>query len=70
MDSFDGHNVELASNHQLNEAKAAIDKLGPNSLVLLDDKGAKTLYSHDFFIQNGFKVIDESDNQLLLSQNN
>ena len=70
LDSFDGHDVELASKHQLNEAKAAIDKLGPDSLVMLDDKGAKTLYSLNFFLKNGFKIIDESNNQLLLSRNN
>lgn len=69
LDSFDGHNVELASKHQLNEAKASINKLKPNSLVLLDDKGAKTLYSLKFFNDKGFKIIEESKNQLLLSQN-
>ena len=68
LDSFDGHDTELASKHQLNEAKASIDKLKENSLVLLDDKGAKTLYSTDFFTKNSFKVILESDNQLLLSK--
>ena len=68
LDSYDGHNAELASNHQLNEAKASIDKLSAKSLILLDDKGAKTLYSTDFFIKNSFKVLAESNNQLLLSK--
>ena len=68
LDSFDGHDVELASKHQLNEAKAAINKLKTNSMVLLDDKGAKTLYSLKFFNNNGFKIIEESINQLLLSR--
>ena len=31
--------------HQLNEAKEAVSKLSDKSLILLDDKGAKTLYS-------------------------
>ena len=68
LDSFDGHDVELASKHQLNEAKACVDKLSINSLILLDDKGAKTLYSENFFIKNGFKIILESNNQLLFSK--
>ena len=37
-----------------------------NSLILLDDKGAKTLYSTIFFKENGFQIIEESNNQLLL----
>ena len=68
LDSFDGHNVVLASKHQLNEAKAAINKLKDSSLVLLDDKGAKTLYSKDYFVQAGFKILIETENQLLLSK--
>ena len=68
LDSFDGHDTELASIHQLNEAKASIDKLGENSLVLLDDKGAKTLYSKDFFVKHDFNVLAETENQLLLSK--
>ena len=68
LDSFDGHDVELASQHQLKEVKAVVNKLHKNSLVLLDDKGAKTLYSTDFLQEKGFKVIAETENQLLLSQ--
>ena len=68
LDSYDGHDVELASQHQLYEAKAVIDKLNENSLVLLDDKGAKTLYSKDYFVKNGFKILAETKNQLLLSK--
>ena len=68
LDSFDGHDVELASQHQLSEAKAVIDKLQKNSLVLLDDKGAKTLYSTNYLQKNGFKILAETENQLLLSQ--
>ena len=68
LDSFDGHDIDLASKHQLKEAKAVINKLNNNSLILLDDKGAKTLYSLDFFLKNGYKIIFESKNQLLLSK--
>ena len=68
LDSFDGHNVELASKHQLNEAMASINKLSDNSLILLDDKGAKTKYSLDFFLDNNFSSIGESDSQILLSK--
>ena len=45
-----------------------IKKLKDDAIVLLDDKGAKTLYSSDFFIDNGFKILAESSNQLLLSK--
>ena len=48
LDSFDGHDIDLASKHQLKEAKAVINKLNNNSLILLGDKGAKTLYSLEF----------------------
>ena len=68
LDSFDGHDVELASVHQFNEAKAVIDKLKDSSLILLDDKGAKTLYSKDYFVNHDFKVLAETENQLLLSK--
>mgnify|MGYP001349880753 FL=1 len=68
LDSFDGHDVELASKHQFNEAEAVIDKLKDSSLILLDDKGAKTLYSKDYFIKHDFKVLAETENQLLLSK--
>jgi len=68
LDSFDGHDTELASIHQLNEAKASIDKLGENSLVLLDDKGAKTLYSKNYFVKHDFNILAETENQLLLSK--
>ena len=68
LDSFGGHDVELASEHQLKEAKAVINKLNDSSLVLLDDKCAKTLYSKDFFINGGFKILAETENQLLLSK--
>ena len=68
LDSFDGHDVQRASKHQLEEAKSSIDKLHDKSLILLDDKGAKTIYSLKYFQQKGFKRIFETDFQVLLSK--
>ena len=68
LDSLDGHDPIGASKHQLNEAKVVIDKLHSKSLVLLDDKGSKTNLSIPFFIQNNFKVLYETDHQILLSK--
>ena len=68
LDSLDGHNPVAASNHQLKEAKASINKLHHNSLILLDDKGSKTNLSLNFFLNSGFKLIYETDYQILLSK--
>ena len=51
----------------LNEIKIAKDKLNKNSLVLLDDKGSKTNLSIDYMLKNGFKIINETKEQVLLS---
>ena len=68
LDSFDGHDPIKASEHQLKEAQVSIDKLHQDSLVLLDDKGAKTNLSIDFYKKNGFKIINETKNQILFSR--
>ena len=68
LDSFDGHDKDKASEHQLKEAKASMDNLSSNALVLLDDKGAKTNLSIDFYKKNGFKTILETKNQILFSK--
>ena len=70
LDSYDGHDPVKASKHQLNEAKASINKLHKNTLVLLDDKGTKTNLSIDYYIKNDFKILNETENQILLSQHN
>ena len=44
-----------------------LDKSCLKSLILLDDKGAKTNLSIDFYLNNGFKVINETENQILFS---
>ena len=68
LDSLDGHNPIEASNHQLKEAKIAVKKLYNNSLILLDDKGSKTNLSLSFFLDNNFKIIYETNYQVLLSK--
>lgn len=68
LDSLDGHDPIAASKHQLKEAQIAITKLRANSLILLDDKGSKTNLSIDFFKKNNFKIIYETNHQVLLSK--
>ena len=68
LDSLDGHNPIDASNHQLKEAKIAVKKLHNKSLILLDDKGSKTNLSLSFFLDNNFKIIYETNYQVLLSK--
>ncbi len=70
LDSYDGHDPIMASEHQLNEAKASIDKLHSKSLILLDDKGAKTNLSIDYYKKNSFNVINETKYQILFSKYN
>ena len=41
-------------------------KLHKKSLVLLDDKGSKTNLSIDFMLENNFKIINETKEQVLL----
>ena len=66
LDSLDGQ-YDGASKHQLEEIKIAKNKLNKNSLVLLDDKGSKTNLSIDFMLNNNFKMINETKEQVLLS---
>ena len=66
LDSLDGQFSE-ASSHQLKEIEIAKKKLNKNALVLLDDKGAKTNLSIDFMLKNNFKIINETNEQVLLS---
>ena len=66
LDSMDGQ-FKGASEHQLKEFKTAEDKLAKNCLVLLDDKGSKTNLSIDYMLSKKFKIINETDEQVLLS---
>ncbi len=68
LDSFDGHDKKKASEHQLKEAEASIHKLSSNALILLDDKGAKTNLSIDFYKKNGYRILHETENQILFSK--
>ena len=67
LDSLDGHDSSSASLHQLNEIKAAINKLNKRSLILLDDKGAKTELSINYLLKNNFKILFETHYQVLFS---
>ena len=49
------------------EIKLAINNLSSGSLVLLDDKGAKTNLSLEYMLKNNFKIINETREQILLS---
>ena len=69
LDSLDGHNPDAASKHQLEEIKCSIKKLHSNSLVLLDDKGTKTNLSIKFLLSNNFHILNETQQQILLSKN-
>ena len=66
LDSLDGQ-FHDASLHQLNEIKIAINLLKKDSLVLLDDKGIKTNLSIDYMLNNNFKIINETKEQILFS---
>ena len=66
LDSLDGQ-FEGASKHQLEEIKIAKKYLHNQSLVLLDDKGDKTKLSIDYMLENNFKILNETREQVLLS---
>ena len=66
LDSLDGQHPN-AADHQLNEIKNCISRLHDKSLVLLDDKGIKTNLSAKYMVNLGFKIINETNEQLLLS---
>ena len=66
LDSLDGQDPN-SSEHQLKEIEACYLKLHKNSLVLLDDKGAKTKLSLNFMLKNNFKILNETEEQILLS---
>ena len=67
LDSLDGHDKNSASLHQLNEIKSAIPHLHKNSLVLLDDKKNKGTLSINYMLENSFKILNETEEQVLLS---
>ena len=66
LDSLDGQ-MENANEHQLSEIKIALPKLKKNSLVLLDDKGTKTKLSAKYMLENNYKIVNETNEQILFS---
>ena len=66
LDSLDGQ-MENANEHQLSEIKIALPKLKKNSLVLLDDKGTKTKLSAKYLLENNYKIVNETNEQILFS---
>ena len=56
-----------ASEHQLNEIKNSIEILHKNSLILLDDNGGKTNLSKNYMLDKGLTIINETEQQILLS---
>ena len=66
LDSLDGQ-MENANEHQLSEIKIALPKLKKNSLVLLDDKGTKTNLSAKYLLENNYKIVNETNEQILFS---
>ena len=66
LDSLDAQ-MEGANEHQLNEIKTALPKLKKNSLILLDDKGAKTELSARYLLEKNYKITNETNEQLLFS---
>jgi len=66
LDSLDGQDP-FSSEHQLKEIEASYLKLHKNSLVLLDDKGSKTKLSFNFLEKNNFKILNETEEQVLFS---
>ena len=68
LDSLDGHDPIAASEHQLKEVKISLDKLHNESLILLDDKGSKTNLSISFLLNNDYKILFETDYQILFSK--
>lgn len=81
LDSFDTGTPEQiigACNHQLKEVQAAMDKLGPSALILLDDihgnfpdfRGGKGELSIKYLTNNGWKIInyDREAKQVLLER--
>jgi len=66
LDSMDGH-LPGADKHQLKEINYAENKLHSNSLVLLDDKDVKSTLAIDYMLKNNFKILKETNEQILLS---
>jgi len=67
--------IEDTWNHQLQEVKNAIPKLADGAIILIDDYNgidriveSKSMYSHPYLLENGFKIIYEGDHQIIFSK--
>lgn len=71
---FDKNDPDPARNHNLEEFKAAEDKLHDKSIVLIDDTGnhidqGKGKITIQYMLQKGWKIIDHHYQTLLAKQN-
>lgn len=68
-DAPDSPNLKASQEHQLNEIKAAYDKLHDNSVILLDDNnfenGGKCKLTVEFLLEKGWSPLI-ADKQVLL----
>ena len=67
LDSLDG-NIKGAEEHQLNEIKYAKNNLHKYSLILLDDKLSKSKLSIEYLKSKNYKILIETDQQILFSE--
>ena len=67
LDSLDG-NILGAEQHQLKEVQLAENKLHQNSLILLDDKLSKSKLSIKYLLSKNFKILKETEQQILFSR--
>ncbi len=71
LDSYDTDLKKFCAVHQVNEAKAALDKMSENSLILIDDvyqREGKAEFSVPFLKANGFREVWYQNNQILLEK--
>lgn len=76
LDAYDLDGTVECYNHQLEEIKAAVDKLSPNAIVISDDNykedwtEGKGNYSIPWMLQNGFKLLAWENSQAILQKIN
>lgn len=71
LDSYDTDDKKFCAVHQVNEAKAVLNKMSDRSLILIDDvygKEGKAEFSVPFLKANGFRVLWEQNNQVFLEK--
>lgn len=71
LDSYDTDSKKFCAVHQVNEAKAVLDKMEAKSLILIDDvygSEGKSEFSVPFLKANGFQIIWEQNSQVFLEK--